>query len=65
MLKTLSVRPRICDQIRSGPLGRWVDDFVDVLMTRGVRDGHRAPVRASRRDLQCLAGPAARCGAGR
>ena len=35
MLETLSVRPRICDQIRSGPLGRWVDDFVDVLMTRG------------------------------
>ena len=35
MLETLSVRPHICDQIRSGPLGRWVDDFVDVLMTRG------------------------------
>ena len=35
MLETLSVRPRICDQIRSGPLGRWVDDFVDVLVTRG------------------------------
>ncbi len=35
MLETLSVRPRICDQIRSGPLGGWVDDFVDVLMTRG------------------------------
>ena len=35
MLETLSVRPRICDQIRSGPLGSWVDDFVDVLMTRG------------------------------
>ena len=35
MLETLSVRRRICDQIRSGPLGRWVDDFVDVLMTRG------------------------------
>ena len=35
MLETLSVRPRICDQIRSGPLGRWVDDFVDVLITRG------------------------------
>ena len=35
MLETLCVRPRICDQIRSGPLGRLVDDFVDVLMTRG------------------------------
>ena len=35
MLETLSVRSRICDQIRSGPLGRWVDDFVDVLITRG------------------------------
>ena len=35
MLETLSVRSRICNQIRSGPLGRWVDDFVDVLITRG------------------------------
>ena len=35
MLEALSVRPRICKQIRSGPLGRWVDDFVDVLSTRG------------------------------
>ena len=35
MLETLSVRPRICDQIRSGPLGHCVDDFVDVLVTRG------------------------------
>ena len=35
MPETLSVRPVICDQIRSGPLGRWVDDFVDVLITRG------------------------------
>ena len=34
MLETLSVRPRICEQIRSGPLGRWVDDFVDVLAGR-------------------------------
>ena len=46
MLETLSVRPRICDQIRSGPLGRWVDDFVDVLMTRGYATG---TVRACRR----------------
>ena len=35
MLEALSVRPHICEQIRSGPLGRWVDDFVDVLSTRG------------------------------
>ena len=34
MLETLSVRPRICEEIRSGPLGRWVDDFVDVLAGR-------------------------------
>ena len=34
MLETLSVHPRICQQIRSGPLGRWVDDFVDVLAGR-------------------------------
>ena len=48
MLETLSVRPRICDQIRSGPLGRWVDDFVDVLMTRGYATGTvRRYVRAA------------------
>ena len=34
MLETLSVHPRICERIRSGPLGRWVDDFVDVLEGR-------------------------------
>ena len=34
MLETHSVNPRICEQIRSGPLGRWVDDFVDVLAGR-------------------------------
>ena len=34
MPETLSVRPRICQQIRSGPLGQWIDDFVDVLTTR-------------------------------
>ena len=34
MLETLSVHPRICERIRSGPLGRWVDDFVDVLAGR-------------------------------
>ena len=48
MLETVSVRPRICDQIRSGPLGRWVDDFVDVLMTRGYATGTvRRYVRAA------------------
>ena len=35
MLEALSVRPRICQQIRSGPLGPWIDGFVDVLATRG------------------------------
>ena len=35
MLETLSVRRRICQQIRSGPLGQWIDDFVDILMARG------------------------------
>ncbi len=32
MLDTLSVRPHSRDQIRSGTLGRWVDDFVDMLI---------------------------------
>ena len=41
-------QPRICDQIRSGPLGHWVDDFVDVLMTRGYATGTvRRHVRAA------------------
>jgi len=35
MLETLSVRPHIREQIRSGPLDQWVDDFVDVLTTGG------------------------------
>ena len=35
MPETLSVRPRICQQIRSGPLSQWINDFVDVLTTRG------------------------------
>ena len=35
MLEALSVRPHICKQIRSGPLGQWLDDFVDVLTSRG------------------------------
>ena len=60
MPETLSVRPVICDQIRSGPLGRWVDDFVDVLITRGYATSTvRAHVRAAA-ICQRLAGPAAR-----
>ncbi len=48
MLETLSVRPRICQQIRSGPLGRWVDDFVDVLAAREyARSTIRRYVRAA------------------
>ena len=41
MLETLSVHPRICEQIRSGPLGRWVDDFIerDVEVDRVRRTG--------------------------
>ena len=35
MLEALAVRPRICQQLRSGPLGPWIDDFVDTLATRG------------------------------
>ena len=63
MLETLSVRPRICHQIRSGPLGRWVDDFVDVLMTRGYATSTvRRYVRAAALfsfwlDLQRVAAP--------
>ena len=48
MLETLSVRPRICEQIRSGPLGQWLDDFVDVLTTRGYETSvMRRHVRAA------------------
>ena len=48
MLETLSVHPRICQQIRSGPLGRWVDDFVDVLAGREyVTSTNRQHVRAA------------------
>ena len=61
MLETLSVRSRICDQIRSGPLGHWVDDFVDVLVTRGYATSTvRRYVRAAAifsvwLDQQCVA----------
>ena len=48
MLETLSVRPRICEQIRLGPLGQWIDDFVDVLTTRGYETSvMRRHVRAA------------------
>ena len=64
MLETLSVRPRMCDEIRSGPLGRWVDDFVEVLVTRGYATSTvRRYVRAAA-IFSGLAGPAARCGDG-
>ena len=61
MLETLSVRSRICDQIRSGPLGRWVDDFVDVLITRGYatstvrRHVRAAAIFSAWLDQQCFA----------
>ena len=51
-------RQRICEQVRSGSLGRRVDDFVDVLAR--VRDEHDPPACSSCRDLQRLAGSAAR-----
>ena len=58
MLET-SVHPRICERIRSGPLGRWVDDFVDVLAGREYATRTIRPACSSRRDLQRLAGSAA------
>ncbi len=48
MLEALTVRPRICQPIRSGPLGQWIDDFVAVLAARGyVRSVIRRHVRAA------------------
>jgi site-specific recombinase XerD len=35
MLESLHVRPAICKQIRSGPLGSWVDPFIVALAQRG------------------------------
>ena len=61
MLETLSVRPRICEEIRSGPLGRWVDDFVDVLAgreyaTSTIRQHVRAAaIFSAWLDQQCVA----------
>ena len=61
MLETLSVRPRICEEIRSGPLGRWVDDFVDVLAgreyaTSTIRQYVRAAaIFSAWLDQQCVA----------
>jgi len=34
-LERLAVRPHICTQIRSGPLGPWIDGFVVALTTSG------------------------------
>jgi site-specific recombinase XerD len=34
-LERLAVRPHICTQIRSGPLGPWIDGFVVALTTNG------------------------------
>ena len=42
MLETLSVHPCFCEQLRSGPLGRWVDDFVDILAERETRRARSA-----------------------
>ena len=48
MLEALAVRPRICQQIRSGPLGQWIDDFVNVIVIRGYATGViRRHVRAA------------------
>lgn len=35
MLESLHVRPAICTQIRSGPLGAWADPFIAALADRG------------------------------
>ena len=62
MLETLSVRSRICDQIRSGPLGRWVDDLRRrMLITRGYatstvrRYVRAAAIFSAWLDRQCFA----------
>ena len=38
MLEALTVRPRICQQIRSGPLGQWIG-------CRSEIDAHQAALR--------------------
>lgn len=35
MIEALRVRPAICRRVRSGPLGTWVDPFIDTLAQRG------------------------------
>jgi site-specific recombinase XerD len=35
MLERLAVRPHICRQIRSGPLGAWIESFLLALATNG------------------------------
>ena len=49
MLESLHVRPAICKQIRSGPLGTWVEPFIAALAQRG----HAPSVR--RRHLRAAA----------
>lgn len=41
MLESLHVRPHICARLRSGPLGSWVDLFVDSLEHQGYTSGVR------------------------
>src|SRR5262245_6595583 len=41
MLASLLVRPDICVRLRSGPLGSWVDPFVDALAQAGYTAGMR------------------------
>ncbi|HKE86480.1 MAG TPA: tyrosine-type recombinase/integrase [Vicinamibacterales bacterium] len=41
MLESLHVRPDICVRLRSGPLGSWVDPFVDALAQAGYTAGMR------------------------
>lgn len=48
MLESLHVRPAICKQVRSGPLGAWVDPFIEVLAHRGhAASEQRRHVRAA------------------
>ena len=62
MLEALSVRPRIREQIRSGPPGPLGQRLRRRTLDARVRDEHHAPVRPSRCDR--LAGSAASRGDG-
>lgn len=47
MIDALHVRPAICLRVRSGPLGIWVDPFIDSLAHRGhARSVQRRHLRA-------------------